>query len=115
MHGDVMAKKTFVTFDLGRIPGKNPKASTFERIVREIDTKEIPHNYVDQVIISYLDGNVVKLDGNDLSHPISSKTIKWDIMDDIFKKMKDVKVVLDLDKIEADVNIMVEKYLGRHC
>lgn len=110
-----MAKKiTNISFDnaINRIA----KPSVFDRIVKEIDAKEIPSKYVQQVLVQYYDGNVVELKGEELSHPIPmNKNASWDKMEESFKKMRDVKVFINTDILEKDINELVEKYLGIHC
>ena len=92
------------------------RPSVFDRIVKEIDAKEIPVKYVQHILVQYYDGNVVELRGNEITHPIPmNKDAPWDKISESFKKMRDVKVFINVDVLEEDINALVEKYLGAYC
>ena len=111
-----MTKKTTTSFNLDKAISRIAKPSVFDRIVKEIDAKEIPAKYVEQILVQYYDGNVVELKGNEITHPIPmNKNVSWDVMEDSFKKMRDVKIFISTDALEVDINIMVESLLGRYC
>jgi hypothetical protein len=111
-----MAKKTTTSFNLDRAINRIAKPSVFDRIVKEIDAKEIPAKYIESILVQYYDGNVVELSGDEISHPIPlNKNASWDAMEDSFKKMRDVRVFISTDRLEADVNELVEQILGNHC
>ena len=111
-----MAKKTTTSFNLDKAISRIAKPSVFDRIVKEIDAKEIPAKYIEQILVQYYDGNVVELSGNELTHPIPlNKNASWEAMEDSFKKMRDVKVFINTDKLEKDINEQVEKILGQFC
>jgi len=110
-----MTKKT-TNFNLDRAISRIAKPSVFDRIVKEVEAKEIPAKYVEQILVQYYDGNVIELSGNEISHPIPlNKNVKWAAMEDSFKKMRDVKVFINTDRLEKDINELVEKLLGSHC
>lgn len=110
-----MSKKT-TTFNIDNSSNRLAKPSVFDRIVKEIEASEIPSKYVDQILVQYHDGNVVELKGSEISHPIPlNKNVSWEQLETSFKKMKDVKVFLSTDKLESDINEMVEILLGRYC
>jgi hypothetical protein len=111
-----MAKKTTTSFNIDKAISRIAKPSVFDRIVKEIDAKEIPAKYIEQILVQYYDGNVVELRGNELTHPIPvNRNASWEAMEDSFKKMRDVKIFISTDRLETDINIMVEEYLGNHC
>jgi hypothetical protein len=111
-----MSKKTTTSFNLDRAISRIARPSVFDRIVREIDAKEIPAKYVEQVLVQYYDGNVIELSGSELTHPIPlNRTVSWDNMEESFKKMRDVKIFINTDKLEKDINEEVEKILGNYC
>jgi len=111
-----MAKKTTTSFNLDKAISRIAKPSVFDRIVKEIDAKEIPAKYIEQILVQYYDGNVVELSGSELTHPIPlNKNIHWDIMEESFKKMRDVKIFINTDRLEKDINEEVEKILGAFC
>jgi hypothetical protein len=111
-----MAKKTTTSFNLDKAISRIAKPSVFDRIVKEIDAKEIPSRYIDHILVQYYDGNVVELSGAELTHPIPlNKNATWAAMEDSFKKMRDVKVFINTDTLEKDINERVEKLIGKHC
>jgi hypothetical protein len=108
-----MAKK-LVSFDTDSDIGKKTKPSVFDRIVREIDATQIPPRYVQTVVVQYQDGSVVELEGHELNQSIPTGR-NADKIEGIFKKMKDIKVYLDTETLEEDVNEMLELLMGRYC
>lgn len=110
-----MAKKT-TSFNLDKAISRIAKPSVFDRIVKEIDAKEIPAKYIEQILVQYYDGNIVELSGDEISHPIPvNKNANWEMMEDSFKKMRDVKIFINTDRLEKDINEEVEKLLGAYC
>lgn len=110
-----MAKKS-TNFSFDRAMNRIAKPSVFDRIVKEIDAQEIPARYIEHVLVQYYDGDVVELRGKDITHPIPmNKNAAWDKMEETSKKLRDVKVFIDTDTLEQDINELVEKYLGMHC
>ena len=111
-----MSKKTTTSFNIDKAIGRIAKPSVFDRIVKEVTAKEIPSKYIEQILVQYYDGNVVELRGEELTHPIPvNKNATWEVMEDSFKKMRDVKIFISTDRLETDINLMVEEYLGKHC
>ena len=111
-----MTKKTTTSFNLDKAISRIAKPSVFDRIVKEIDAKEIPAKYIEQILVQYYDGNTIELSGKEITHPIPlNKNASWEKMEDSFKKMKDVKVFINTDKLEKDVNELVEQVLGQFC
>lgn len=111
-----MSKKTTTSFNLDKAIGRIAKPSVFDRIVKEIEAKEIPAKYIEQILVQYYDGNVVEISGEDLTHPIPmNRNISWDKMEESFKKMRDVKIFINTDSLEKDINEMVENILGPYC
>ena len=109
-----MTKKT--NFSLDKAISRIARPSVFDRIVKEIDAQEIPAKYIEQILVQYYDGNVVELNGTEITHPIPmNKSASWGKMEESFKKMRDVKIFISTDKLEIDVNIMVEEILGKYC
>ena len=110
-----MSKREVTSFNIDKAISQIAKPSIFDRIVKEVDAKEIPVKYIEQILVQYYDGNIVELRGSELTHPIPvNKDATWKIMEASFKKMKDVKVFISTDKLESDINSMVEDYLGRY-
>jgi len=111
-----MAKKTTTSFNIDKAISRIAKPSIFDRIVKEIEAKEIPAKYVEQILVQYYDGNVVELRGDEITHPIPvNKNATWEAMEDSFKKMRDVKIFINTERLEKDINVEVEKLLGHFC
>lgn len=111
-----MSKKTTTSFNLDKAISRIAKPSVFDRIVKEIEAREIPAKYVEQILVQYYDGTVVELSGAEITHPIPlNKNATWEQMEDSFKKMRDVKVFINTEKLEKDINELVEKLLGNYC
>lgn len=111
-----MAKKSTTSFNIDKAISRIAKPSVFDRIVKEIDAKEIPTRYIEQILVQYYDGNVVELSGSDLQHPIPvNRNASWEMMEESFKKMRDVKIFINTDRLEKDINEKVEELLGNYC
>ena len=110
-----MSKK-ITNFSLDKAINRIFRPSVFDRIVKEIDANEIPVRYVEQILVQYYDGNIVELSGDELTQPIPmNKSISWEKMEESYKKMRDVKVYINTELLEKDVNELVEKFLGLYC
>jgi hypothetical protein len=108
--------RKITSFNLDKSVGKLAKPSVFDQIVKEIEATEIPAKYVEQILVQYHDGNIVELNKAEISQPIPlNKDASWEAMEDEFKKMKDVKVFINIDDLEKDINVLVENILGNHC
>jgi hypothetical protein len=109
-----MTKKT--SFSLDNAIGRLTKPSVFDQIVKEIDAKEIPARYIEQILVQYQDGSVIELSGDEITHPIPmDKNASWENLEESFKQMQDVKIFINTSILEKDVNILVEKLLGKLC
>ena len=108
--------KKITSFNLDKAVGRIAKTSIFDRIVKEIEATEIPAKYVEQILVQYHDGNIVELNKAEISQPIPlNRDASWEVMEDEFRKMKDVKVFINTDDLERDVNELVEGILGNYC
>lgn len=111
-----MSERRITNIELDKAVGKVSRPSVFDRLVKEIDPIEIPAKYIESILIQYYDGNIVELNGEDISHPIPvNKSASWEDMADSFKKMRDVRIFISTEKLEKDINILVEEHLGKHC
>lgn len=111
-----MEKKTTTKFNLDKAISRIARPSVFDRLVKEIDTTEIPAKYIEQILVQYHDGSIVELRGNDIMHPIPiNKNITWNEMEGLYKKIRDVRIFVNTAELEADVNTLVDCYLGKFC
>ena len=74
-----MAKKT--SFSLDNALSRIVKPSIFDRIVKEIDAKEVPVRYVQQILVQYYDGNVVELKGEDSGTWGTITNTNWNLIE----------------------------------
>lgn len=110
-----MSKK-ITSFNIDKAISRIAKPSVFDRIVKEIDAKEIPVKYIESVLVQYYDGNVVELSGSQITQPIPmNKNPQWEHMEDAVKKMRDVKIFINTEQLEKDINELVEELLGSYC
>ena len=111
-----MARKTTTSFNLDIAISRITRPSVFDRIVKEVEAKEIPAKYIEQILVQYYDGNVIELSGDEITHPIPlNRNPSWEQMEDAYKKLRDVKIFINTEVLEKDVNEMVEKILGLYC
>ncbi len=111
-----MAKKTSTGFNVDNAIGRIMRPSVFDRLVKEIDAHEIPAKYVEHLLVQYHDGNVIEIGNEEITKPIPlNKNITWTQMDESFKKIRDVRVFINTDILEKDINELVEDLLGPYC
>jgi hypothetical protein len=114
--GLCMTKKTTTNFNIDRAISRIAKPSVFDRLVKEIDAKEIPSRYIEYILVQYYDGNIVELSGKELTHPIPvNKNATQESMESSYKKMRDIKIFISTDRLEEDINEKVEEILGKFC
>ena len=112
--GILMSKRTS-GFNVERAAGSAARISVFDRIVREIEPVEIPSKYIHHIQVQYSDGTERLLNGDSLSQNIPVGKDSARRLADGEQEVQDVKVHLNIDSIERDVNAMVESLLGPHC
>lgn len=92
------------------------RPTVFDRILKEIDPVEIPSEYIDHILIQYYDGNTIEISGAEIDYPVPlHKNPRTENVEEFFKKMQDVRVFINLQKLESDINQTVERYLGKYC
>lgn len=107
-------KATSINIDNHKSEDKKP--SVFDRIIQEVDAIEVPTIYIDHIVVQYNDGNTVELRGNEITHPIPvNKNASVEQLEAFFKQMKDVKVFVNIAKLEEDINKKLEELLGDYC
>ena len=111
-----MEERKGASFGIDRAMSRLSKPSVFDRIVKEVEATEIPAKYIEQILIQFHDGNIVELKGEDITLPIPlNKDACWEDMEESFKKMRDVRVFLNTETLEVDINLLVEQALGKYC
>lgn len=90
--------------------------SIFDQLVKEIDANEIPTEYIERIVVYYNNGTVVELSGEEISCPVPvNRGGSAEDMDEPFKKMREVKVFVNTEKLEKDVNVLVDDVFGDRC
>lgn len=90
--------------------------SSFAKIIKEIDADEVPPEYIERISVSFHDGSKIDLTGESVTNPIPiADKGNWRELEEAYKKLSEVKVYIDAFKLEQDVNVKVEEYLGKFC
>ena len=79
-------------------------------LIRDIEISEIPAKYIEQIEVGYLNGITITLRGSEITNSIP--VVKQDHKFPVPKQFKDVisvKVFIDLDSIEQDINSRINK------
>ena len=105
-----MADNRYTNFEIDKTLSRYIVPSVFDRIVKEISVKVVPPKYIEHILIQYQNGNVVELSGRDVTRPIVVSTLT-----EQFKNIRDIRVFIATDKLEKDVNALVENYLNNYC
>ena len=91
------------------------KPSVFDRLIKEILIIQVPVKYIQKLTIHYSDGNVINWTGNELTQSTTVlDTSKWEQLSSVYKRMKQIKIVIDTNLLEEDVNQALDKLLTKH-
>lgn len=111
-----MTKKITTSFNVDKAIDRIVRPSVFDRIIKEIVIKEVPARYITNIIVLYHDGSIIELKGSELTHPMPvNRNASWSAMEDSFKKIRDVKISINTDILESDVDKLLEPILGNYC
>lgn len=84
--------------------------SIIVELLRDIEISEIPSKYIDSIEVGYSNGMTITLSGAEVKQPIpvirggNKKPV-----DDRFKEVTSVRVFIDLDSMENDINSRIDK------
>lgn len=93
----------------------NGEPTSFAKIVSEIKATRIPSSYIDKIVLTYLDGSVVVLSGDEITHPIPlDQPENLEKVHKRYKNVQEVKVFVKLEKLEHDINTMIMDKLGKY-
>lgn len=110
-----MARK-MTNFNIDKSMNTISKPSVFDRIIKEVEANNIPTTYIDHILVQYHNGSIVELKGDEIEFPIPvNKNPNGNDLENMFRTMKDVKIFLNTNKLEEDINKLVEKLLGNYC
>ena len=91
------------------------KPSVFDRLIQEILIIQVPVKYIQKLTIHYNDGNVINWAGHELTHSVAVlDTSRWEQLSAVYKRMKEIKIIIDTNLLEKDVNQALDELLGKH-
>lgn len=87
----------------------------FNRIISEINATEIPTAYIEKITVTFVDGNVVELTGDEITHPVPiNRKSNWNELQRKFKAVQEVKVFVKTAQLEREINAQIMKRLGKY-
>ena len=90
---------------------RRKKSSDFERILSEVDAEEIPAEFIEYISIHYADGSVIEILGSEIAYPVPiRRNEKWKRLETNNRKISDLKVYVNLQKLEREINKVVSKW-----
>lgn len=91
--------------------GKSP----FSRIISEISATYIPANYIERLIVTYKDGSVIEMTGDEIDFPVPiNQKIDSKRLHSHYRNVQEVKVFLKMQKLEHDINAIIIDKLGKY-
>lgn len=88
--------------------------SNFNQILDEIDTDTVPPKYIGAIELYYNDGTSIDIPGAMLDDSVNVKEIHT-CKNTNDADVIEAKVFIDTEKLENDVNELVEQILGKWC
>lgn len=102
--------------EINRALNRISDPSIFDSFIREIDTNEIPPEYIERVTVYYDNGSVIDISRQDIVRPIPvDRDSIWDKIDKCYGKMTEIKIFVDTYKLETDVNASINKLFKNRC
>lgn len=108
-----MSKKSLTNFTLEKAFAPISKSSVIDQILTEIEIKEIPIKYIECVLIQYFDGEKLKIEPSFLKHSVSLNNGITSNFEEY--TTKDVRVFISTEKLESDVNKILNRLLEKFC
>ena len=94
---------------------KQSKNNEFEKLLRQVFPQQIPIDLIEQVVLEFTDGSKAQLDTRELEHPLPTAPNKtWQQLIQAFQKVKQITIVVDVNKVEESVGDKVGSMLGKH-
>jgi myosin-crossreactive antigen len=106
-----MSDKKISNFELSEALNKTSSDATFDEIVKEIDTSEIPSKYIERILVTYKDGSQIELSNEDVLYPLPSKKTTKKELQKSFNTIQQIRVFIDTKTLSYDVNNLLEKML----
>jgi hypothetical protein len=87
----------------------------FDRIMEEIDPSSIPTKYLKSVRIIFHNGKEIELAGDEIINPSPLREdFSWEMIANQFKQVRDVNILIDVEKFQNDVYLNSDAILSKH-
>lgn len=84
------------------------------RMIKDLDPQKVPARYIEKIILTMPDEQVIELSGEDLTDPIPVEgSIQWNSIKDKFKGVKNIKIIIDVLALEHDIDLL-KKEIYQH-
>jgi hypothetical protein len=94
---------------------KHSKNKKFESLLKEVFPSEVPVEMIDNILIDFVDGTQAKMDHSELKHPLPTAPNKtWAALIQAFTNVKQITIVVDVNKVESTVGGEVSNILDKH-
>ena len=102
-------------FELDKALQRITNPSIFDTFIKEIDIECVPPEYIDRVVVYYSNGSIIELPSKYITSPVPlDLNSKWAKSKEVSESMQEIKVFVDTDKLERDVNILLDKLLSKY-
>jgi len=95
------------------------KDRTFQNIIRDVDIGNVPLDYIERLILVLENGDRVIFEGDDIRDIEEESIIAFimaavdDLGEDYGSPVRDLEIVIDYNKLEAEVRNFTEKLLDK--
>lgn len=95
------------------------KDRTFQNIIRDVDIGNVPLDYIERLILVLENGDRVIFEGDDIRDIEEESIILFilaavdDMEEDYGSPVRDLEIVIDYNKLEAEVRSFTEKLLNK--
>lgn len=84
-------------------------------MLKEVFPSEVPVEMIDNILIDFVDGTQAKMDHSELKHPLPTAPNKtWAALIQAFTNVKQITIVVDVNKVESTVGGEVSNILDKH-
>ena len=95
------------------------KDRTFQNIIRDVDIGNVPLDFIERLILVLENGDRVIFEGDDIRDIEEESIIAFimaavdDLGEDYGSPVRDLEIVIDYNKLEAEVRNFTEKLLDK--
>lgn len=84
--------------------------SPFDQFIDDDNMEIVPTRYIIQITVVYKNGTEIRISGEQLNQPLPvNKYSPWEEMQEVYKRIQEIKVQLDINLLEFDINYEVEE------